>query len=97
MYNKNVCSQDDYIQGRKTEQLLKPIIEKLLDCNLKSKSRYSKFDFEDVLKKILIEIKGRNICSNKYNTTYVNVQKITNIPTEKIYISFLNLLMELNT
>ena len=89
MYNKNICSQDEYIQGRNTEFELKPIIERLLNCKLTSKSRYSKYDFEDTIKNILVEIKGRKIKSTKYNTTYVNIQKILNIPTDKnIYFFF---------
>ena len=89
MYNKNICSNEDYIAGQKTELELKPIIEKLLDCNLTSKSRYSKYDYEDTIKNILIEIKGRKIKSTKYNSTYINIQKISNIPTDKnIYFFF---------
>lgn len=89
MYNKNICSNEEYIQGRNTEQLLKPIIEKLLNCNLTAKSRYSKYDFISECKKILIEIKGRKISSDKYNSTYVNIEKILNIATNKdIYFFF---------
>lgn len=89
MYNKNICSNDEYIAGQKTELELKPIIERLLDCSLTAKSRYSKFDFISECKKILIEIKGRKISSDKYNTTYINIQKITNIKTDKnIYFFF---------
>ena len=89
MYNKNICLDEEYIAGQKTEQELKPIIEKLLNCSLTAKSRYSKYDYEDTIKKILIEIKGRKICSNKYNTTYINIEKILNIPTDKnIYFFF---------
>ena len=89
MYNKNICLDEEYIQGRNTEQELKPIIEKLLDCKLSAKKRYSKYDYEDTIKKILIEIKGRKISSNKYNTTYINIEKILNIATNKtIYFFF---------
>ena len=82
MYNKNTCKEFEYIAGKQTEIELKPIIEKLLNCKLIAKSRYSKYDFISECKKILIEIKGRKICSNKYNTTYINIEKIsiTNMP-----------------
>ena len=87
--SKNICSNEEYIAGHKTEVEIKPLIETLLKVKLIAKSRYSKFDFEDKLKKILVEVKGRKIRSDKYDTTYINIEKIQNIDTSKtIYFFF---------
>ena len=89
MYNKNVCSQKEYLDGKATEDAIKPIIEKQLECILNDTSKYSIFDF--VGDNIFVEVKGRKISSRKYNTTFINYKKIEKSNTLKdcdIYFFF---------
>ena len=73
---KNRCSNSQYLKGRDNEQKLKPILEKYFETKLEDMGRYSKMDFVDILKKLYIEIKGRNISKDKYLTTLLNYEKI---------------------
>ena len=81
-YKKNVCSEYDYLIGKEKEQ-----IEKILHQKLDHQPRYSKFDFAN--DSTLVELKTRSITSTKYNTTFVNIEKILNVPpTKNVYFFF---------
>ena len=73
--SKNICSKEEYIAGHKTELEMKPLIENLLKVKLIAKRRYSKFDFEDKLKKILVEVKGNSNsnCTGDSKTNSTNI------------------------
>eukprot|EP00466_Bigelowiella_natans_P009934 jgi/Bigna1/144141/aug1.84_g18849 len=80
---KNICSNEEYIAGHKTELEMKPLMENLLKVKLIAKSRCSKFDFEDELKKTLVEVKGRKMRSDECDATCINIEKMQNTDTSK--------------
>jgi len=77
MSRKNICSEAEHNLGIKTEQELMPLIYKFFKDNKFYKlNRYNAFDLYNHLLELYIEIKGRNIESKKYNTTFIPNKKI---------------------
>lgn len=77
MSRKNICSEAEHNLGIKTEQLLMPLIYKFFKDNKFFKlDRYNAFDFYNHLLELYIEIKGRNIESKKYKTTFIPYKKV---------------------
>ena len=64
--------------GQKVEDNLKPKIDKLLNCNFKRNDNiFDVLDFHDEENKKIVEVKGRNIPSNRFETTIITCNKIT--------------------
>lgn len=92
--------------GQKVEDNLKPKIDKLLNCNFKRNDNiFDVLDFHDEENKKIVEVKGRNIPSNRFETTIITCNKITEglMRTElgfKVYYFFVftdkTLYLELN-
>lgn len=59
------------------------LINELFSTNLEHTERYNRFDGIDHTNKVLCEVKGRNIPSNKYLTTMIGCNKINY--AERIY------------
>mgnify|MGYP003644048139 CR=1 FL=1 len=63
--------------GRKIEDNIKPTLNEVFECNFeRSNDIFDLFDFADDNKKILCEVKGRNIKSDKYKETIVSYNKV---------------------
>jgi hypothetical protein len=67
---------DRHIRGFKKEQEVKPILEGFFAVPLTSTDRYHKFDFINISKKILIELKSRTCTHSRYRETLMNMCKI---------------------
>jgi len=66
--------------GFKNEKLIKKKLSNFFGFKLKNtKHVYEKFDFYNRKENIYIELKSRRIEKNKYKTTLLNLNKITNI------------------
>lgn len=65
--------------GRKIEDMVLPIANKLFDCDFKRNENdiYDILDFKDEDKKVIVEVKGRKIPSTKYTDTIITASKIT--------------------
>ena len=65
--------------GRKIEDEVLPIANKLYDCNFQRNENniFDIIDFKDEDKKIVVEVKGRKIPSTKYSDTIITASKIT--------------------
>mgnify|MGYP003645171106 FL=1 len=65
--------------GRKIEDIVLPIANKLYDCDFKRNENdiFDVLDFHDKDKKIIVEVKGRRIASTQYDTTLITANKIT--------------------
>ncbi len=63
--------------GRKIEDNIKPTLNEVFECNFeRSNDIFDIFDFSDQNKKILCEVKGRNIKSDRYKETIVSYNKV---------------------
>ena len=63
--------------GRKIEDNIKPTLNQVFECNFeRSNDIFDLFDFADDNKKILCEVKGRNIKSDKFKETIVSYNKV---------------------
>ena len=63
--------------GRQIEDKIKPTLDEVFNCNFeRSNNIFDIFDFCDENKKILCEVKGRNIKSDKYKETIVSYNKV---------------------
>ena len=66
--------------GLKNEKLIKKKLSNYFGFKLKkTKDIYDKFDFYNRKENIYVELKSRRIEKNKYKTTLLNLNKITNI------------------
>ena len=65
--------------GRKIEDDVLPIANKLYDCTFKRNENniFDIIDFKDEDKKIVVEVKGRKIKSTQYTDTIITASKIT--------------------
>tara|TARA_R100000808_G_scaffold9716_1_gene26462 strand:- start:1413 stop:1865 length:453 start_codon:yes stop_codon:yes gene_type:complete len=65
--------------GRKIEDEVLPIANKIFDCNFKRNENdiYDILDFKDDEKKVIVEVKGRRIPSTQYTDTIITASKIT--------------------
>ena len=65
--------------GRKIEDIVLPIANKLYDCDFKRNENniFDILDFRDEDKKIIVEVKGRRISSTMYDTTLITANKVT--------------------
>mmetsp|Transcript_22979 Transcript_22979/g.38473 ORF Transcript_22979/g.38473 Transcript_22979/m.38473 type:complete len:138 (-) Transcript_22979:269-682(-) len=86
--SKNICGNEEHVAGHETELEMKPLTENLSKVKLMAKSRCSKFDFEDALKKTLVEVKGRKMRSDECDATHINVEKMQNADTSKTICFF---------
>ena len=66
-------------QGRKVEDNIRPKINKFLGCDFKrdEDDKFDIIDFHDEDKKVLVEIKGRNVKSTRWEETIITCGKIT--------------------
>ena len=65
--------------GRKIEDDVLPIANKLYDCDFKRNENniFDIIDFKDDNKKVVVEVKGRKIKSTDYTDTIITASKIT--------------------
>ena len=66
----------DLSYGIPREKKLLNVFNEYLKCNLTFTVQYSKFDYIDTDKKILVELKSRRVKKNKYKDVLVNKAKI---------------------
>jgi hypothetical protein len=63
--------------GRKIEDNIKPTLDEVFNCSFeRSNDIFDIFDFTDKEKRILCEVKGRNIKSDKFKETIVSYNKV---------------------
>ena len=72
-------NQELWNYGRKIEDEVLPIANKLFDCDFKRNENdiYDILDFKDEDKKVIVEVKGRKIPHDKFSDTIITASKIT--------------------
>lgn len=78
--------KQDYAFGIEQEEKIKETLEKHFNTKLNKLSKYNKFDFEG--EKCLIEIKSRNVTSERFDSTILPYSKIEGIEKQNKEVYF---------
>tara|TARA_R110000744_G_scaffold293713_1_gene404008 strand:- start:1146 stop:1562 length:417 start_codon:yes stop_codon:yes gene_type:complete len=72
-------NNDLWNYGRTIEDKVLPIANQLFECDFKRNENdiFDVLDFRDEEKKVIVEVKGRKIPSDKYTDTIITASKIT--------------------